>query len=47
MISKDLDVGATEADGRASASMGPSVATPLIVIHVLDWNKGVYFGDVI
>ena len=29
MISKDLDGGATEADGRASAPVGPSVATPL------------------
>ena len=31
MISKDLDGGATEADGRASAPVGPSVATPLPV----------------
>ena len=28
MISKDLDGGATEADDRASAPVGPSVATP-------------------
>ena len=26
---KNLDGGATEADGRASAPVGPSVATPL------------------
>ena len=30
VISKDLDGGATEADGRASAPVGPSVATPLV-----------------
>ena len=29
VISKDLDGGATEADGRASAPVDPSVATPL------------------
>ena len=29
VISKDLDGGATEDDGRASAPVGPSVATPL------------------
>ena len=29
MISQDLDGGATEADGRASAPVGLSVATPL------------------
>ena len=29
MISKDLNGGATEADGRVSAPVGPSVATPL------------------
>ena len=29
MISIDLDGGATEVDGRASAPVGPSVATPL------------------
>ena len=29
VISKDLDGGATEADGRASAPVGPSVAMPL------------------
>ena len=32
VISKDLDGGATEADGRASAPVGPSVATPLLMI---------------
>ena len=31
VISKDLDGGATEADGRASAPVGPSVATPLVM----------------
>ena len=31
VISKDLDGGATEADGGASAPVGPSVATPLYV----------------
>ena len=29
VISKDLDGGATQADGRASAPVGPGVATPL------------------
>ena len=32
VISKDLDGGATEADGRASAPVGPSVATPLYTL---------------
>ena len=31
MISWDFDSGATEADGRASDSVGPSVSTPLMV----------------
>ena len=30
VISQNLDGGATEADGRASAPVGPSVATPLL-----------------
>ena len=30
MISQTIDGGATEADGGASAPLGPSVATPLI-----------------
>ena len=34
MISKDLDGGATEADGGASAPVGPSVATPLLNVGV-------------
>ena len=34
MISKDLDGGATEGDGRASAPVGPSVAMPLFS-HIL------------
>jgi len=29
VISKNIDGGATEADGGASAPVGPSVATPL------------------
>ena len=36
VISKDLDGGATEADGRASAPVGPSVATPLCSGFVKD-----------
>jgi len=31
VISKNIDGGATEADGGASAPVGPSVATPLCV----------------
>ena len=30
VIYKDIDGGATEADGGASAPVGPSVATPLM-----------------
>ena len=30
MTCQDIDGGATEADGGASAPVGPSVATPLI-----------------
>ena len=30
VISQNIDGGATEADGRASAPVGPSVATPLL-----------------
>ena len=32
VISQNIDGGATEADGGASAPVGPSVATPLIAI---------------
>ena len=35
VISKDLDGGATEADSRASAPVGPSVATSLEQIFVM------------
>ena len=31
---QDVDGGATEADGGASAPVGPSVATPLIAIDI-------------
>ena len=34
VISWDTDGGATEADGGASAPVGPSVATPLIGRHI-------------
>ena len=30
VICQDIDGGATEADGGASAPVGPSVATPLV-----------------
>ena len=35
VICQDIDGGATEADGGASAPVGPSVATPLIILHKL------------
>ena len=30
VVKQNVDDGATEADGRASAPVGPSVATPLL-----------------
>ena len=33
VISQNIDGGATEADGGASAPVGPSVATPLVSTH--------------
>jgi len=35
VISKNIDGGATEADGEASAPVGPSVATPLLLHNKL------------
>ena len=35
MIKKYYNGGVTEADGRASAPVGPSVATPLISEYVM------------
>ena len=32
VICQDIDGGATEGDGGASAPVGPSVATPLVII---------------
>ena len=32
VISKDLDGGDTEADGKASTPVGPSGATPLVTV---------------
>ena len=41
MISQDLDGGATEADGRASAPVGPRVATPLRISSDHEMDKSV------
>ena len=34
MISQSIDGGATGADGGASAPVGPSLATPLIIVYI-------------
>ena len=36
MACQDIDGGATEADGRASAPVGPSVVTSLTIVHGID-----------
>ena len=43
---QDIDGGATEADGGASAPVGPSVATPLVLTHV-HYNNAIlhYTGE--
>ena len=35
MIKKYLNDGATVADGKASAPVGPSVATPLFIYYIV------------
>ena len=45
--SQNIDGGATEANGGASASVGPSVATPLIIIMLLHYVNTSNNGHII